>query len=346
MKKILRACKLSFYKLLFTIKCFGKNKKKIFLFHVPVNSNMGDQAIIYAEKKFVKKYFPNCKWIEISYYLEDRAFEFIINKIKSRDLILIQGGGSLGDLYPKEEQRTQRIVKTFTKNKIIIMPQTITYRKSKESDKLKKASSDVFSKHPHLVICAREKISYNIMCDLFPKNKILLIPDIVLSLNYSKKFKRRRQILFLLRNDFEKQIQECQIKEIIKKAEKENISYCMYDTFLDDYLLLKKTYGFLRKRRLFKLLKKCAKSQLIVTDRLHGMVFSFLTYTPCYVFENINHKIRGVYAWIENANAIKLVSKAEEVNLEILDQNFIWPDKEELDKQFQKLVREMEKNMQ
>ena len=110
MKKILRACKLSFYKLLFTIKCFGKNKKKIFLFHVPMNSNMGDQAIIYAEKKFVKKYFPNCKWIEISYYLEDRAFEFIINKIKSRDLILIQGGGSLGDLYPKEEQIVENVL--------------------------------------------------------------------------------------------------------------------------------------------------------------------------------------------------------------------------------------------
>lgn len=342
MKKILRICKLNLYKLYILIRCFGKRKRRVYFFHIPVNSNMGDQAIIYTEKMFVKKYLSNCKRIEIPYYLEDRDFNFLVHLIKPTDLILIQGGGSLGDLYPKEDLRTQNIIKTFVNNKIIIMPQTITYRNSEKSEQLKKMAIDTFSKHPNLVICAREKISYDIMCKLFPKNKILLVPDMVFSFNYSKQYTRKPEILFLLRNDFEKRISDNEMNSLIQKIEQKNIPYCIYDTFLDDYFLIKKTYPFLRKKRLFQLLKKCAQSQLIITDRLHGMIFSFLTHTPCYVFENINHKIRGVHAWISDTNAIELVSTAEEVDFQILNQKHIWTSQQKLNRQFQKLVKEMD----
>lgn len=342
MKNILRTIKLLIFKVCFSLKCLS-GREKVFLFHVPINSNMGDQAIIYAEKKFVNQYLPKHKWIEIPYYLEDRAFDFIVNKIKPNDLILIQGGGSLGDLYIKEEMRTQKIVGTFVNNKIIIMPQTITYRDSAESDQLKKRAIEVFSKHPNLTICAREKISYHIMLELFSNNNVLLVPDIVLFLTYPEKNKRKNQVLLLLRHDFEKRVKAEEIDQIIKDLEQKNISYCLYDTFLDDYLYIKKTYSFLRKRRIYKLLKKCANSKLIITDRLHGMVFAALTHTPCYVFENLNHKIRGVYDWISDLEAIKLVSRAKDIDLNILEQHFEWPLENKLLPEFQKLIDELEK---
>ena len=32
----------------------------------------------------------------------------------------------------------------------------------------------------------------------------------------------------------------------------------------------------------------------IITDRLHGMIFSLLSMTPCCVFDNKNHKVFGI----------------------------------------------------
>jgi pyruvyl transferase EpsI len=41
--------------------------------------------------------------------------------------------------------------------------------------------------------------------------------------------------------------------------------------------------------------------QVVVTDRLHCMIFCALTRTPCVVLSNSNHKIEGVYrTWLES----------------------------------------------
>lgn len=313
MKFVLKKLKLYYMLFFFQLKCFSFKKERVYIFHIPTNSNMGDQAIIFCERAFFKKYFPRKKVIEVPYYLEDRCFSFLTKKIKPHHLIVIQGGGSMGDMYIKEEKRDQRIVSTFLDNQIIIFPQTITYGFSKDAESLKQETISIFSKHPNLTICAREKISYETMKKLFSCNQILLIPDIVLSLSYSKKYPKSNQILFLIRHDFEKKVPDDEIKKLQVYFQTHDYSYEMYDTFLDSYLLIKKTYFFLRKKRLFQLLKKCSQSNVIITDRLHGMVFAYLTKTPCFVFENVNHKIRGVYDWIKESKAIRLVSSSDEI---------------------------------
>ena len=44
------------------------------------------------------------------------------------------------------------------------------------------------------------------------------------------------------------------------------------------------------------LLQTFAKSRLIVTDRLHGMIFALVTRTPCLAFDNTNKKISSFAA--------------------------------------------------
>ena len=50
-----------------------------------------------------------------------------------------------------------------------------------------------------------------------------------------------------------------------------------------------------RKSVIVNKLKEFAGAQLVITDRLHGMVFCYLTNTPCIVFSNYNHKVLGTY---------------------------------------------------
>jgi len=44
---------------------------------------------------------------------------------------------------------------------------------------------------------------------------------------------------------------------------------------------------------------------LIITDRLHGMIFSAVTGTNCIAFDNISHKVCGGYEWLEKLDYVK-----------------------------------------
>lgn len=51
---------------------------------------------------------------------------------------------------------------------------------------------------------------------------------------------------------------------------------------------------------------------MVITDRLHGMIFAAITGTPCIAFDNISKKVSGVYKWIESLEYIKVVNSFEE----------------------------------
>lgn len=39
------------------------------------------------------------------------------------------------------------------------------------------------------------------------------------------------------------------------------------------------------------------RAELVITDRLHGMIFAAITGTPCAVFFSMSHKVKGIYDW-------------------------------------------------
>jgi len=67
-----------------------------------------------------------------------------------------------------------------------------------------------------------------------------------------------------------------------------------------------------RREMIRNKMQEFAQAQLVVTDRLHGMVFSAVTGTPCIAFSNYNHKVKGTYQWIKYLPYIKYAETAEE----------------------------------
>ena len=47
-------------------------------------------------------------------------------------------------------------------------------------------------------------------------------------------------------------------------------------------------------------LEQIMHAGIVVTDRLHGMIFAAITGTPCIALDNYNHKIRETYNWLEH----------------------------------------------
>ena len=48
-------------------------------------------------------------------------------------------------------------------------------------------------------------------------------------------------------------------------------------------------------------------ARLVITDRLHGMIFSAITGTPCVALNNSNGKVGFEYEWLKNLPYIGFV---------------------------------------
>lgn len=189
------------------------------------------------------------------------------------------------------------ILKEFPNNKIIVLPQTCFFDNVDNS--FFNESLKCYSNHKNLTFFAREIYSLEFMKKYFPKCNVLLAPDIVL---YNEKilFKNeRKDALCCLRNDKEKVFDTK--SEIVEQLKCQGV-----DVYFTDTVIPQKVFAINRKKVLYKKLDEFSKYKVVITDRLHGMVFAYLTQTPCLVIENKSYKVKGIYEWIKRSNFIKM----------------------------------------
>lgn len=296
-------------------KIINKNilaEKNVYLVDVPQFRNLGDHAIAYAEKNFFEKNFPEYNIIEIPIDEFETNFFSICKNAKASDVIVLVGGGNFGIEYYILELHRRELIKRC-KSKIVLFPQTIYFGYSYFGLKQLMHSKKIYSANQNLILFAREKKSYNIMKYYF-NNKSYLSPDIVLSLKLKPNKKDRNNILLCLRNDVESNINGFIKEELIGYLNNNQINYDTYDTVLDHNVLLKN-----RNQELLNSFNKFNSYKLVITDRLHGMIFSSITNTPCIVLKNYNYKVDGVYnSWLKNIPYIKLINDEKKIIKEIL----------------------------
>ena len=129
---------------------------------IPVHDNIGDQLIYLGTLSFFRKNNIPVKVVS-SYH----------NYSPKRDnsVLLLHGGGNLGDLYEWHEFFRERIISRNKDRRIIILPQTIFFQ---DTANLRRARR-VMSSHPDLYICVRDENSLGIARQL--SEKAMLLPD-------------------------------------------------------------------------------------------------------------------------------------------------------------------------
>lgn len=292
------------------LKNINKNEKKCFIFMAANYGNLGDVAITYAQKKFLEENLKGYTIIEV--FLGDvyPLYRSIKQKINDNDIITLIGGGNTGDLYIDFEERRRFIYKYFKDNKIISFPQSILFSNTKSGNKELEKSKKIYNSNEKLVIFARESKSY----ELFKKNfncNIKLVPDIVLSLNEKINI-RRNGITICLRDDKEKDLNNHLSEQILDfiKSQPFNVRY------VDTHIGNVKISSDDREKILKTFLKKFSSSQLVITDRLHGMIFCAITATPCIVLSNNNHKVLYTYQnWLKDLDYIHFIDKNDDILL-------------------------------
>lgn len=287
----------------------GSSKRKIYLIGTPIHGNLGDQAIAYAEMKFL---LDNCKEFDVfEVQYNDLNLEKLNKVIGSDDLLMLHGGGNIGIEYLYEEELRRRIITTFEKQKIIIFPQTLYFGNSDLGRSELEKTRKIYNAHRDLTIIAREKVSFNIMKDIFNNNNVILTPDIVMYLNQSELIEERKDILFCLRNDKERIVSSDFKQCLYEKLSLQN-NIIITDTVVKYHIKKDK-----REDELNKIWSSFRKSKLVITDRLHGMVFAAITSTPCIALSNYNQKVKGTYEWIKHLPFIRFIEDENDIFMHI-----------------------------
>lgn len=283
------------------------SKNQAYIFLAADYGNLGDVAITYAQTQFLVNN-TNYQVIEVPISQSIEGLWFVKRNIKEDDIITTVGGGNMGDLYDQIEYIRQLVVRFFPKNKIISFPQTFDFGDSPRAKKALITAQSVYNKHSKLFIVAREQISFELMEKYFSKATIMLTPDIVLSLNKSNSKVQREGVVICMRSDAEKSLTNIQSDYIVESAREKFTSMIYYDTHIGKNNLSAQE----RSIELNKIWQAFKTAELVITDRLHGMIFCYITNTPCLVFLNNNHKIQGTYKWICNSKHIHLMSTFSE----------------------------------
>lgn len=277
----------------------------------PDHANLGDHAIAEAEKMFFRDYMSEIPIVEISsaHYLYDCLG--IAKYITKDDVLVINGGGYLGTLWIHEEEMVRDIIERFPDNKIIILPQTIFFEDSGDAKMQLGITKAIYSGHRTLVFCAREQNSY----DFVVGNKLLarsenchLIPDMVTYLCKSKNNMVRNGILLCIRKDRECILSGEQKKEIKTYAKSSGEDVCYTDTVLERYVSIAERCDALESK-----FDEFRRAKLVITDRLHGMLFAAVTGTPCIAMNNKSGKVKGCHKTIEYLQYIKVIDNPDEI---------------------------------
>lgn len=315
------------------IKNIEEKSNNIILVGSPLHGNIGDHAISIAEIKLLKE-FKNKNIVEIPGEYYNMFKDEFIKSINKDDIIIITGGGFIGTLWINEENMVRSIISNFKENKIIIMPQTIYFEDSDEGNKELGNSKEIYEDHPNLYFCVRDKKSYD-----FCKQKLegvknlLLIPDIVTYLNYDIPRVKRNGALLCLRKDKEKVILDEDREKLIDILKRKELNIEETTTVIN------KRISINRRQKIFEdKLFEFKKSKIVITDRLHAMIFSAITATPCIALDNLSGKVKGVYQWLKELEYIKYIDNMNELEenlnkiLEIKEQNYDFKHKQEFEK--------------
>ena len=275
------------------------------LIDYPNHANAGDSAIWLGERACLRR--AN---VSVAYLCDMFTFSKTVIGSRLRDaVILIHGGGNLGDIWPGRQSWREEVIMAFPDRKIIQLPQTIHFR---ERRNLQRARA-VFDGHPDLTILVRDRRSLELARNEF-RAKSELCPDMAFALGVLPRVHPARDpIVCLARTDLEssglaRAKLACgvtrvdwardPISTIFRTGSQWLFSECDRVKALRRFLP-GLSWGFaqcglfdhMARRNLGRGCGMLSRGNVVITDRLHGHILSLLLGIPHVLLDNTYGKL-------------------------------------------------------
>lgn len=190
-------------------------------------------------------------------------------------------------------------------------PQTIFF-KNQYGEEIKRFKK-IVQKHKLLYIIAREMNTFLFLQKEFqmPINeKLFYLPDFVLTLSLKKTEYKRKGMAICLRSDGESDLPMQDINNNKRSVDLDESR--VYEIVMaKDHIEIPE---WLRNKFLKRKFSEYYKRKIVVTDRLHGMIFAAITGTPCVALDNLSHKVSGVYQSIRGLSYIELAKDVSQID--------------------------------
>lgn len=278
------------------LKKMSDDQKRIYLLGIPTASNIGDMTQYFLILKWLKTNFQEYEVVDFPtrsiLYRSCCFLDILENKLKSEDYIFFQSGYNTHDLGGEEDFMHKIVISRFPEQKMVMLPQTVFFH-SKDREK---ESSVAYSKNRKMIFFARDRMSYQNACKMFPNLRVVLYPDIVTTLIGKYHFEgERKGVLICHRADGEKFYSEEEMEDLKKNIKQMTMVDSADTTISVPNMFLKRNV----KKYLDKMLRYFSHYQVIITDRYHGTILSLVAQTPVIVIKTTDHKVTTGLDWFE-----------------------------------------------
>lgn len=322
-----------------SLKRHDDNTRRIYLLNVPSHGNLGDHLLSVAGQQFFKDKFPQYRLILVTsadlYY----SIKYSLSSVREKDILCITGGGFLGSLYG-EENRFLEILRRYPDNKILVLPQTIYYEDNAKGKRMLSQAVTTYQTHRNLYVTVRDQNSYDILRQSLMAGRethIALTPDLALYLVYPS-INNRDGILWCMRKDLEiRDSNAAIVLELKRQVSDTGLQVSTTDTYVNYPVPLS-----IEDTEVQKKLEQFSRAKLVITDRLHGMIYSVITGTPVIAMDNVSGKVGQVYKqWISHIPYVRFVNSSfdivDAVSDLISNKDFVY-ENESIRKHYQPII--------
>jgi pyruvyl transferase EpsO len=281
----------------------------------PVHLNVGDQLINLGTECFLA---DNGHHVAARYSLFNCPAD-IARRIPGDAVILLHGGGNLGDLYPDHEAFRERVVASCAGHRIIVLPQTLHF-----SDAARlAAAAAVYRRHPDLTICVRDHASLAKAQAL--GEAVVLLPDMAHQLwQHPAVLRLRRRpgpaggTLRFFRKDQEARHAgeaaadwgDWETPALVAAFRGLRKAHFLAPRLPRSLDLATAWYRY-RDRLIAHALRRLGNPALIETDRLHACLLGLLLELPVRLYDNSYGKNAGYYAaWLTAHDGVQYRGEA------------------------------------
>jgi pyruvyl transferase EpsO len=272
------------------------------LIDFPAYSNVGDSLIWLGERAYLHRRGARIVYAcQISNYSRRELARRL-----GDGLILLRGGGNLGDLWPHHQRLREQVIGDFPDARIVQLSQSIHFR---DRNALTRSSAR-FSGHRHLTLLARDAASLALAREELGV-AATLCPDMSFALGpLARLLPPARDILWLARSDQESASGPLPPLGVTEERtdwveEAPSLAAWLSQIRVEQMARHPRVLGWLAGPglRLYDVLARqrvtrgratLGRGRVVVTDRLHGHILAVLMGIPHVLLDNSYGKVSGV----------------------------------------------------
>ena len=286
---------------------------RVALLDVPDHTNVGDHAITVGE--FVALRRAGFRLTHAS-ALETGTPRRLAERLPET-VILLHGGGNLGDLWPAHQRYREEVLARFPQHKVVQLPQSLAFERSETLT----AAQRAFDGHPDFTLMVRDRENLNFARREF-SCRVELCPDSALALGpLATPSTPSRDVLCLARHDHERLSDEDCGSEAVDWPRPLDRRESFLAGLAGDLgakldrrprrpsggeRLLALALERLARRRLHRGICLLAGGRTVVTNRLHAHLLSLLLGIPNVVANTRSGKVHDfVDTWTESSALVR-----------------------------------------